>query len=150
MVPGVSAAPGSRSSAPVEMTATRTRGLTRTEARPTEARAASARADRTDPASSTGAPAPRSSPAVRTFASRGGARRISTAAGRGPGPADWSVSSTLTTASAPRGSIAPVMIRWAVPGSRGRGSRPAGTSPATGRLTGCSALAPLTSWARTA
>ena len=58
-----------------------------------------------------------------------------------------SVSSTGTTASAPSGSCAPVMMRTAVPGSSGAGTpAAAATSPATGSVTGASA----TSAARTA
>ena len=44
----------------------------------------------------------------------------------------------------------PVMIRWAVPSTRGRGAAPAGTSPLTGSTTGVSGQAPVVSFARTA
>ena len=48
-----------------------------------------------------------------------------------------SVHSTCTTASAPSGIAAPVMIRWAVPPSRaGPSVRPAGMSAATGSVGG--------------
>ena len=150
IVPGSSAWPASRSSAPVDTTATRTCGRTSTEPSPTEARAEMAAADSLVPAAMTESPAATSSPARRTLRPRVAAARISTRSGIGCGPGAWSVSSTLTTASAPSGSIAPVMIRWAVPSARGRGAAPAGTSPLTGRTTGVSGQAPVVSFARTA
>ena len=61
------------------------------------------------------------------------------------------VHSTGTTASAPSGSGAPVMIRTAPPGASAAGrDEPAAASPATGSTTGASAQAPATSAARTA
>ena len=109
-----------------------------------------AAADSLVPAAMTGSPATTSSPARRTLRPVVAAARISTRSGIGCGPGAWSVSSTLTTASAPSGSIAPVMIRWAVPSTRGRGAAPAGTSPLTGSTTGVSGQAPVVSFARTA
>ena len=62
-----------------------------------------------------------------------------------------SVSSTGTTASAPSGIGAPVMIRMTCPRrSTCRVVSPAATSPSTGRTTGRSGLAPASSAARTA
>ena len=62
-----------------------------------------------------------------------------------------SVHSTGTTASAPRGSGAPVMIRTALPCDIAGTSRtPAGRSPTTGRTTGAASLAPVRSAATTA
>src|SRR5439155_991297 len=62
-----------------------------------------------------------------------------------------SVYSTITTASAPSGIGAPVMIRMASPSPTGcSGARPAGSSPATARRTGASGPAPAVSAASTA
>src|SRR5215469_13490804 len=62
-----------------------------------------------------------------------------------------SVSSTWTTASAPDGIAAPVMIRMQDPGTRSwRPVSPAAISPVTGSTTGLSSLAAATSLARTA
>ncbi len=62
-----------------------------------------------------------------------------------------SVHSTGTTASAPAGIGAPVMIRRLSPRVTPRGARePAGMSPTTGSSTGSSGLAPAVSAARTA
>jgi hypothetical protein len=61
------------------------------------------------------------------------------------------VRSTGTTASAPSGIGAPVMIRATLPGASGGTSvRPAGMSVATGSTTGASSDAPASSAARTA
>src|SRR6476659_616179 len=62
-----------------------------------------------------------------------------------------SVASTGTTAVAPVGTGAPVIMRSAVPGFSMSGSvRPAGMSSATGSNTGCSGVAAATSSATTA
>ena len=62
-----------------------------------------------------------------------------------------SVASTGTTAVAPAGIGAPVMMRCTVLGSSvGMSMRPAGMSSATGIFIGCSAVAEATSSARTA
>ena len=62
-----------------------------------------------------------------------------------------SVASTGTTAVAPAGSGAPVMMRWAVPAaSVGMSVRPAGMSSATGSRTGVFSPAAATSVASTA
>ena len=62
-----------------------------------------------------------------------------------------SVASTGTTAVAPDGTGAPVMIRCAVPGfSVSASVRPAGMSSATGNSTGSSGVAAATSSAMTA
>ena len=62
-----------------------------------------------------------------------------------------SVSSTGTTAVAPAGSGAPVMMRCAVLGRSANSSvRPAGMSSATSSTTGFSGVAPEVSSARTA
>ncbi len=61
------------------------------------------------------------------------------------------VSSTITMASAPSGTGAPVMMRIASPGPTGTvGARPAGSSATIRRRTGVSAVAPAVSSARTA
>ena len=61
------------------------------------------------------------------------------------------VSSTGTTASAPAGTGAPVMMRIAVPGSSAPGSPGAAAiSRAIGRVTGAASVAGATSAARTA
>lgn len=79
---------------------------------------------------------------------RGAAGRMEVAA---PPPVPPSVHSTGTTASAPGGSGAPVMIRAAWPGpTRGSESPPAATSPMTVRTAGNSSSAPDTSAVRTA
>ena len=150
IVPGARLSPASHSSAPVETTATRARAATGTEPSPTEARAETAAADSLVPAAITGSPARTFSPTRRTLRPSRAAAWISTRSGSGWGPGAWSVSSTLTTASAPSGSIAPVMIRCALPGAKEVGAAPAGTSPATGSTTGAWAEAPLVSAARTA
>jgi hypothetical protein len=90
-------------------------------------------------------PADTSSPALRTYAPTSGARRIATEA------TPPSVHSTGTTASAPAGSIAPVMIRTHTPGCTRKGDAgPAATSPVTGRTTGAASVAPTRSAVRTA
>src|SRR5580693_770678 len=62
-----------------------------------------------------------------------------------------SVHSTGTTASVPRGSIAPVMIRMLAPsGSAYAPVSPAATSATTGSVTGCCSEAVATSCTRTA
>lgn len=69
----------------------------------------------------------------------------------GPSPVPPSVHSTGTTASAPGGSGAPVMMRAAWPGPiSGSAPLPAATSPRTVRVTGASCVAAATSAARTA
>jgi hypothetical protein len=94
---------------------------------------------------STVSPARTSSPARRTCCPAGAGRVIATWA------TPPSVCSTGTTASAPAGSIAPVMIRTQTPGmTRSGEAGPAATSPVTGRSTGASCEAPATSSARTA
>ena len=61
------------------------------------------------------------------------------------------VYSTITTASAPAGSAAPVMISTHWPAAIcPANSRPGGASPMTVRETGASLVAPATSAARTA
>ena len=93
------------------------------------------------PAPSSSAPAARSEPASRTYSPTSRVRRIVTAS------PSTVVSSTGTTASAPGGIGAPVMIRVAVPGASAGGSPgAAATSPTIGRATGAAA----TSAARTA
>ena len=113
---GSSGVPGGTSSSPVLMTASRTRERTATSGRFAAARAAqvpgreaprrpaaAARRRHIDPASRTKAPAPRP-------------RRISTP------PSTSRVSSIGTTASAPAGIGAPVMIATADPAGSGAGS----------------------------
>ena len=66
-------------------------------------------------------------------------------------PSGSSVSSNGTTASAPAGIGAPVMIRTAVPGSTcPSNTYPAASSPTTRSIAGASSVAPDVSAARTA
>ena len=140
--------PGSRpetSSVPVEMTATRGFGCTRTRRRPTAKSNATWAGPTTTPESSTRSPLRTSPPIRRTCRPAGTAALICTCT------TPWSVSSTWTIASAPSGSGAPVMIRIVWPStSRVRSVLPAGMSPTTGSVTGESADAPATSATLTA
>lgn len=99
----------------------------------------------TAPARSTVVPAVTSSPAVRMCWPGLADARISTIS------VPASVASTGTTAVAPAGTGAPVMMRCAEPAASVSASvRPAGMSSATGSLTGVAALAPAMSSASTA
>jgi len=105
-------------------------------------------------AGNTTCPAAMSSPAARTLTPTATGLRTSTLvavaapmASRPDRPSQASVSSTITTASAPGGSGAPVRIRTASPGpTGGSGGDPAGMVPTTVKVTGAAA----TSAARTA
>ena len=95
----------------------------------------------TVPAASTTSPARTSSPARRTASPAATVLAIRTRS-----PVD-SVSSTMTTASAPSGSGAPVMMRSAWPASTARSAaKPAARTPMASSSTG----APSVSAARTA
>lgn len=88
------------------------------------------------PAATAGSPAVASSPARRTFAPAAGATVISTVAGgalsAAAPPSPSAVCSSGTTASAPLGMGAPVMMRTASPGPIGGSSEePAATSATT-------------------
>ncbi len=164
MVPAVSASPGWTSSLPVDRTTTRGRGRTRTVPRPMAASRAICGGPRTVPAARARSPACTSLPRARTCARASAARctRTSPPACSGaalagvipaaaPPPVPPSVHSTGTTASAPGGSGAPVMIRAASPGPTvGSSPLPAATSPTTVSTAGNSSLTPWTSAVRTA
>ena len=120
--PGRSAAPGGTSSSPVESTATRGRRQTSTAPRPTAASMPISRAVRTLPRRSTVSPRAMSLPAKAIELP--GDRRPQRP-GCVPVASSSSVCSTISTASAPRGSMPPVAITVAVPGATGRpGSMP--------------------------
>ncbi len=143
--PCPSGLPGSTSSAPVDSTTTRGRGWARTVRRPTPARMPSWGGPITVPAASTRSPARTSSPDLRMALPGGAGRLIDTLT------VPPSVHSTGTTASAPPGTGAPVMMRVTVPRSTTRDAvSPAGTSTVTGSTTGASPVAPATSPACTA
>jgi hypothetical protein len=141
--PGASGAPSSISSSPVDSPPTRARATTGTETMPTLASTPSAAGRISVPAGNSRSPWWTSSPAWRTASPAATLRPIRT---RWP-PSSDSVSSTITTASAPGGNGAPVMMRTARPGSTGiDGGAPAAIVPATSSSTGT----PATSAARTA
>ena len=143
--PGSSGCPGSISSSPVEMTVTRGRGRACTLPSPAAASRPSCTGPIRDPAGSSRSPGTASPPRRRIEEPADTASRTVT---RSVSP---SVSSTGTTASAPPGMAAPVMIRMQVPGVSSRLLvSPAAISPSTGSVTGVPALAPATSRASTA
>ena len=102
--------PGSTSSLPVEMMTTRGRGRTTTRSRPTAASRPSCPGPSRVPASSTVCPVLTSSPWRRTALPGFGVWVMVTLA------MPPSVHSSGTTASAPGGTGAPVMIRTDMPG----------------------------------
>ncbi len=110
ILPGARGWPGSVSSSPVENTATRGRGKTSARARPDEASTAICIGPSRVPRASSTSPSRASPPLYRTAWPGSTASRIAT----------WamppSVSSTGTMASAPPGSLAPVVIRRQLPG----------------------------------
>ena len=119
------------------MTTTRGRGCTSTRSWPTAASRAICCGPSVAPGPSASAPAARSSPARRTHSPVRTLVRIAT---RATPP---SVSSSGTTASAPGGIGAPVMIRMHRPGPMPDTERvPATTSPTTGNTSGLSAWPP--------
>src|SRR5690606_9120283 len=152
--PGPGSPSDGTSSLPVETTASETGARSGSRVMPHAAAAATWCGASTVPARSTTSPAATSDPGSRTYSP---APRPRTTVTVDAGPpvtplkVTWSVSSTGTTASAPAGTGAPVMMRTAVPGSSGAG-RPgaAATSPATGSVTGTPGAAAATSSARTA
>ena len=143
--PGTSGVPGSASSLPVDSTTTLGRGRTRTDPRPAAAITATCIGCSRVPAVTSTSPALASSPASRIALPYSALARMLTRA------LPPSVHSTGTTASAPCGSIAPVMILMAVPGwSAYAPVSPAATSAVTGSVTGFSPVAAATSSTRTA
>ncbi len=143
--PRASGLPGGASSFPVENTATCGRGRASTATWPAAASSPSGAGPSLLPAASSGSPGTASPPARRIAAPGVTAALIATRA------VPPSVSSTGTTASAPAGSGAPVVIRRQLPGASSCSRvSPAVTSPVTGRSTGESAVAAATSAARTA
>ncbi len=140
--PGPSGRPGATSSSPVDRTPTRGRVPTCTPVAPMLANTPRWAGVRAVPAPNTSSPACRSSPARRTWLP--GSTAIST---RTPSSPTAAVRSTITTASAPGGIGAPVMIRTASPAPTARvGATPAGSVSTTARSTG----APTVSIERTA
>ena len=113
MSPRLNSLPGSTSSLPVEITAMRGRGWTRSDPRPTAARTARWREDNRVPAAITRSPTITSSPALRMQAPGVAEARMITVS------VPPSVASTGTTASAPSGMGAPVMMRTHVPSVTG-------------------------------
>jgi hypothetical protein len=129
----------------VDSTTTLGRGRTRTDPRPAAAITATCIGRSRVPAVTSTSPALASSPASRTALPYAAPARMLTRA------LPPSVHSTGTTASAPCGSIAPVMILMAVPGwSAYAPVSPAATSAVTGSVTGFSSVPAATSSTRTA
>ena len=110
--PGMTGCPGSASSFPVDITVIRGRGRAVTAAWPAAASRPSCTGPSRVPAAISRSPGAASPPARRIALPGSAARRIAT----------WSlppsVHSTGTTASAPAGISAPVMILRQVPGAR--------------------------------
>eukprot|EP00047_Mylnosiga_fluctuans_P018474 m.71467 g.71467 ORF g.71467 m.71467 type:complete len:456 (-) comp7635_c0_seq1:636-2003(-) len=138
---GTSAAPGSTSSSPVDMTATRGRRSTGTVRMPADSSTPSSLGPSTLPAASRRWPLLISDPTARM--SQPGLTVLSTRICFSSPSGDAStnsVSSTWTTASAPSGTGAPVVIRATVPGStRNEAIPPAVTGPSTRNTPGPSA-----------
>jgi hypothetical protein len=141
--PGRNAPGPDTSSSPVDMTPTRGRGWARTSATPSEASTPTRPGVISSPADSTTSPGLRSSPTSLRWVPASTAASMRTDLPL----SSRSVRSTMTTASAPSGSGAPVKMRIASPGPSGRvAGCPAATSATTGSVTGAEA----TSSARTA
>ena len=142
--------PGAMISSPVETIATRGRRHTSTVAQPTAASMPISREVRTCPARSTVSPRARSLPAKAMNWPADAGRRISIRVW--PLSSTASVCSTMTTASAPRGTIPPVAIRAAVPGPTGSSGTLPGVRISGIRVNrhGMRSLAPSVSSARTA
>ena len=105
--------PGGSSSSPVITTRTVGRRITGTVARPTDAKAPTSWGRRTRPADSRRCPASISSPIWPTW--RPGGTASVTATSRPPEPSTSRATSAMTTASAPWGRGAPVMMRTVSP-----------------------------------
>ncbi len=136
--PRRSGPPSSDSSSPVDSTPTRGRGWATTSYAPMPASTPRRAADTAVPASSTSSPSVTSSPGRRTWLPALTAASTTT---RSAGPSAGRVSSTFTTASAPGGMGAPVMIRAAWPGPTLRSpASPAATVPTTSSSTGAPAV----------
>src|SRR5438034_3398918 len=143
-MPGASG-PCATSSSPVEQTATRGRGWHGTSLTSRLASTPRCAGVSSVPASNTRCPTSRSPPAGRTWSPTCAACRMSTLA-----PEDC-VRSTITTASAPAGIGAPVMMRIASPGPTATaGATPAASSPTTCSVAGAWWGASAVSAARTA
>jgi hypothetical protein len=123
----------------------RGRSRTRTAVTPRAASPPVSAARNRRPAGTAIIPSRTSSPTVSTFSPTAAAASTSISA-------PWRfVSSTITTASAPRGTIAPVWVRMASPGPTSRcGTTEVGTSPTMRRYAGDCSDAPWVSTARTA
>ena len=133
------------SSSPVASTATRGRATTCGRATPSEASRPMVAGSSVAPAAQASAPARSSLPRGTTFSPATTGRRTWMSS-----PAR-SVCSTITTASVPGGSGAPVMISTqAPPSTRPLNAAPAATSPTRRTAADRSGLAPATSAARTA
>src|SRR5215212_3328726 len=134
--PGSSGAPPPTSSSPVDNTPTRGRRWTATDDAPTLARTPRRPGVRTVPGVTTTSPARRSSPARRTAVPGSTGTSTTTDAPS----ADGAVRSTMTTASAPGGTTAPVMMRtaWPAPTSTGT-TGPASWVPTTCKVAGAAA-----------
>ena len=144
------ASPGVTSSSPVEKMATRGLRHTKTSARPIAAREPISRELKIWPARNRVSPRAMSPPATATDCPGGTGRRTSTS--NSAPRSSVSVSSIMTMASAPRGSIPPVAMIVAVPSATvSRGSTPGVNISELRRSTrGCSLVAPAVSAARTA
>src|SRR5690606_22985720 len=126
-----------------DLTPTRGRGWARTSPTPSDASTPMRAGVSSSPGPNSRSPGRRSSPGARTWSPG----RASTSIRTARPPSSRSVRSTMTTASAPSGSGAPVKMRTASPGPSGRSAGcPAATSATTGSTTG----APAVSAARTA
>ncbi len=120
---GPGTAPAATTSSPVERIAIRGRSRTATRVIPSAARPPTSAARSRRPAGIATAPARTSSPTARTFSPVAAASSTSTS------PPWRLVSSTITTASAPRGIIAPVCVRTASRAPTATaGTTPVGTS----------------------
>src|SRR5882672_4791797 len=147
--PGPTAWPGETSSSPVERIATRGGNATSTCACPSAASNAMVPGPITSPERASVSPTGKSSPAGRTFSPTATGARMRTVAASGDETA--SVCSIATTASAPAGSGAPVMIRIASPRATACvATPPAASVSLTASVTDAPAEAEATSAARTA
>ena len=134
--PRASGSPGGTSSSPVDSRPTRGRGTTVTSVRPTLASTPRWVGRSSVPAGTTTSPTCTSSPAPRTAVPG----LTSSVSSTSSGPAGR-LRSTITTASAPSGIGAPVMIRIASPGPTGRSGAIPAIRVATTRSAGGRGLA---------
>ena len=139
--PGCNGDPSVINSSPVDSTATRARLVTLTVRTLTLASTPATGGVTIVPGANSSVPARMSSPTPRSAVPGATCAPMRT---RRP-PSSRSVSSTITTASAPAGTGAPVMIRIASPGcSSWSEYAPAATSPTTASSTGTRATSALT------